>query len=445
MSRAVNDSETAVLDLGHPLVVGFGVTGRAMTKGLLDRGHRPMVCDDRAEADGSALGVTVLTEPSAEELTGLIGQATVVLPSPGIPADHLLFRLASELHTPIGSEFDLAGRWDSRPVVGITGTNGKTTVTTMVTDALVRSGIPAAAVGNTEVPWVGALGDERIQTFVVEASSFRLAHSARFAPRVATWLNFSPDHLDAHATLDDYEMAKAKLWSAIPADGIAIANAEDVTVLSHLRDDRASQTFGLDAGDWRRVGNELVGPTGPFVEVSDLKRRQPHDLSNACATAATARAAGASMEAIAETLVMFEGLPHRVQFVGEWDGVRWYNDSKATVPHATLAALGGFDSVVLIAGGKNKGLDLSPLAAAVPPVRAVVAMGDAVDEIADLFSEQVPVSLAASMAEAVAQAAGLARAGDTVLLSPSCTSFDWYSSYGQRGEDFMTIVSERFT
>lgn len=151
------------------------------------------------------------------------------------------------------------------------------------------------------------------------------------------------------------------------------------------------------------------------------------------------------MSAIVETLTTFEGLPHRVQFVGEWNQVRWYNDSKATVPHATLAAVGGFDSVVLIAGGRNKGLDLAPLRGSVPPVRAVVATGSAAEEVTTVFSSLVPVVAAASMAEAVEAAAGLARPGDTVLLSPSCTSFDWYSSYGQRGQDFMTIVSERFT
>ena len=435
----------ALIDFARPLVLGFGVTGEAVTRALVARGHRPVVVDDRPTEDSTStvaqLGLDLISSPGVEQLGTAVSSSTVVLPSPGVPADHPVFRAAAEQSKPICSEFDLAAVWDDRPLVGITGTNGKTTVTMLVTDALNRSDVAAEAVGNTDVPLVAALDNEETDVFVVEASSFRLAHSQVFTPSVACWLNFSPDHLDAHPSLADYEAAKASIWASLPSNGTAIANAEDDVVVGYAP--AGATTFGLDVGDWRRVGDKLVGPSGPFVSVGDLPRQQPHDLSNAVAVAATAHAAGATLDAIAETLVAFTGLPHRLEYLTDHRGVQWFNDSKATVPHATLAAVGGFASVVLIAGGRNKGLELAPLRQTVPPVRAVVATGDAAPEIEKLFEDLVPVTQVQSMTEAVDVANELSRPGDTVLLSPACTSYDWYRSYVARGEDFSRLVKER--
>ncbi len=371
----------------------------------------------------------------------------MLLPAPGLPDHHLAVTTARAVGRPIRSEFDLARLWDDRPIVAITGTNGKTTVTMLVTEALERSGLHAVAVGNTEVPLVEALTDDTVDVFVVEASSFRLGHTGSFTPAVATWLNLAPDHLDNHGTAEAYEAAKAAIWRDLAPHSIAIGNIDDPLVMRHLPP--SGSTFGIQAGDWHIEHGHLVGPLGAVVAVADLTRRQPHDLANAAAVAATASAAGATLEAIAATLMAFVGLEHRVQLVGEWDGVAWYNDSKATVPHATLAAVGGFDSVVLIAGGRNKGLDLSTLADAVPPVKAVVVTGDAADEIAAVFDDAVDAGAielrrAGTMAEAVAAAGELATAGDVVVLSPSCTSYDWYRNYGERGHDFMRLVNERW-
>ena len=282
------------LDLSHPLVVGFGVTGQAVTRALINRGVTPVVIDDNPNTTIATFNppITMIEAPSLGELTRQIEHASVLLPSPGIPARHPMFDLAIRTATPVRSEFDLAALWDDRPLVGITGTNGKTTVTMVVTDALNRSGIKAAAVGNTPVPLVQAIDNVETQVFVVEASSFRLAHSDHFAPKVATWLNFSPDHLDAHPTLDAYEMAKADLWGSLPDGAVAIANAEDEVVMRHLPSAVEVQTFGLGIGDWRIDDGYVVGPDGPIVPVGALPRRQPHDLANAAAIAATASAAG---------------------------------------------------------------------------------------------------------------------------------------------------------
>ena len=195
------------------------------------------------------------------------------------------------------------------------------------------------------------------------------------------------------------------------------------------------------------LDDQLLGPNDEvIIEVGELWRSMPHDVSNALAATATAVAAGAALDGVHDTLRDFAGLPHRVEFVLESDGVRWYDDSKATVPHATLAAVRGFDSVVLIVGGRNKGLDLAPLAGALPNVRAVIAIGEAAPEIQAVFEGRVPIASvavergAAGIDDAVVAAAGLARPGDVVLLSPGCASFDWFRSYRQRGEAFRAAV-----
>jgi UDP-N-acetylmuramoylalanine--D-glutamate ligase len=325
----------------------------------------------------------------------------------------------------------------------VTGTNGKTTVTTLVTDMLAASGRRTVAAGNNELPLVDALDLEHLDVIVVEASSFRLEFTETFAPRVGTWLNLAPDHLDWHGDIDAYTAAKARLWANAGPGDVAVANAEDPVVLAAARASGAGTvtTFGSDAGDWRVVDDRLVGPGGPFLAVRELARDLPHDRANALAAAATATAAGADGDAVGSVLRSFRGLPHRITPVGEHGGVRWLDDSKATDPHAAVTAVRGFDSVVLVAGGRNKGLDLSVLAAEAGRLRAVVAIGEAAPELVDAFAgSSVPVEPAASMDEAVARARAVARPGDVVLLSPGCASFDWYSGYGERGDDFARAV-----
>jgi UDP-N-acetylmuramoylalanine--D-glutamate ligase len=433
-------------DLASPLVVGFGVVGRAVARALLNRGLHPVVIEDRpseaTERAAAEIGIELVGAPSSERLDELVARATVLLPSPGVPDHHSVFERARRAGVPVRSEFDLARLWDDRPLVAITGTNGKTSVTMIVTDALERSGRTTAAVGNTEVPLVSAIDDPQIEIFVVEASSFRLGHTSSFHPLVATWLNFAPDHLDAHASLTSYEEAKASIWADLAPGGVVIANADDPVVCRHLPMGPTTMRFSATdpAADWHVAAGALVGPTGALVEIADLARSQPHDIENALAVAATATAAGAEPAAVAEALRSFRGLPHRLALVGEWEGVRWYNDSKATVPQATEAAVGGFAAVVLIAGGRNKGLALDGLGRLVPPVHHVVAIGEAAAEIEAVFASSVPVTVASSMIEAVRDAQRVARSGDVVLLSPGCTSFDWYGSYVERGADFERLV-----
>jgi UDP-N-acetylmuramoylalanine--D-glutamate ligase len=441
------------------LVVGVGVTGGAVARALLARGHEVVVADDAAgpgaRAAADDLGLDLVEAPSSDELAALVAGTDAVLPAPGLPARHPLFASARAAGVPVLSEFDLASWWDDRPLLAITGTDGKTTVTTLVRDMLLASGLAAVAVGNTPVPLVAAIDDPATDVFVVEASSFRLEHSQRFAPAVGTWLNFAPDHLDSHPNLASYEAAKARIWRDQSAEQVAVGNADDPVVARHLAAAPARHaTFALAAdADFRLVGGaapggRLTGPgegrAGPveIARVEELRRALPHDIANGLAAAATALAGGASAEGVRRGLLDFRGLPHRVAPVGEAGGVRFYDDSKATTPHATATAVAGFESVVLIAGGRNKGLDLGVLAESAASIRAVVAIGEAAPEVVAAFDGVRPVTRAGSMDEAVRAAVDLARPGDAVLLSPGCASFDWYGSYGERGDDFARAVRE---
>jgi UDP-N-acetylmuramoylalanine--D-glutamate ligase len=436
------------------LLAGLGVMGRAVARALAARGVPFEAADDRPTAAhhdlAADLGFRFTGAPDAAGWAALAGRATTFLPTPGLPETHPAFAAAEAAGLQTVSEFDLAERWDERPVVAITGTNGKTTVTMMVTAMLRGAGRRAEAVGNTDVPLVAALDDPDTEVFVVEASSFRLGHSAHFRPAVGTWLNFAPDHLDVHRSLAGYEAAKARIWADQRADDVAVGNLADPVVARHLRSVAARQV-GFDAGAvpaGRRGGYRVedgvlvTDDDRPIVAVSELPRALPHDLANGLAAAATARSAGVALDAVADVLRTWAQLPHRVQLVGEQHGVRFYDDSKATTPHATEAALSGFASAVLIAGGQNKGIDLSPLASCAPRLRAVVAIGAAAEEVAAAFAGLRPVARADSMDAAVRVAADLAEAGDAVVLSPACASFDWYRNYGERGDDFARAVRD---
>jgi UDP-N-acetylmuramoylalanine--D-glutamate ligase len=258
-------------------------------------------------------------------------------------------------------------------------------------------------------------------------------------------LAIAPDHLDWHGGYDGYVAAKARICAHQRDDDMLVFDADDSDA-ARIAERAAARTVGVsartDRADTYRVdGDRLLLPDGhELARVHDLRRALPHDLTNALAASAAALAAGATVDGARRALARFETLPHRVALVGEAGGVRWYDDSKATNPDASLHAIASFDSVVLIAGGRNKGLDLSVLARESSRVRAVIAIGEAAGEVARAFAGAVPVTAAASMRAAVRAAADAARPDDVVLLSPACASFDWYESYGQRGDDFAAEV-----
>ncbi len=428
---------------GSALVVGLARTGVALARHFSKLGLSVVAVDDHPRPAlrqrAALLGVELVEAPSASRLAELARGAEVVVVSPGVPARHPVFGLGPDI--PVVSEVELAARLAKVPIVAVTGTNGKTTVTTLVTRMLRAGGRRAVAAGNIGEPLVeAAAGDAEV--LVAEVSSFQLALTSSFHPQVAAWLNLAEDHFDWHCGMERYVAAKARIWANQTASDVAVANAEDPVVMAAAVVAPARLvTFGLADGDYRARGAALVGPDGQLVaRVEELPRALPHDLANALAAVATARAAGASPDACRQVLAGFTGLPHRVELVGRRGQVAWYDDSKATTPASVLAALRGFASVVLIAGGRNKGVDLTALRAGAGRVRAVVAIGEAAGEVAAAFAGVCPVVTAASMDEAVAAAWEAARPGDAVLLSPACTSYDWYGSFAERGDDFARAV-----
>lgn len=435
------------------LVYGTGIAGMATLRALLARGYDAVVADDDVSADRAeqvrGLGCELLERPTEHLLNDIVAGCDFVAPSPGVPENHRVISVSRTRGVPLRSELDLAFEWESarpggaRPIVAVTGTDGKTTTVLMVEEILKTAGRKPVACGNTEVPFVAAL-DLDVDSFVVEATSFRLAFAESFRPCASAWLNLAPDHLDWHISMDTYEAAKARLWRNARPDDAAIGFAEDPIVMKHLNSLRCRKfTVGERTGDYRVVDGCLASPQGPFVETGQLFRDLPHDRVNALTAAAVAIEAGlADSGAVAEALRRFKGPRHRIEFVGEVAGVRYFDDSKATTPHAAITAMRGFDSIVLIAGGRNKDLDLSPLAQEAGRLRCAVLIGEAADSLKSVFQGLCPVETAGSMREAVAAAAGGARNGDVVLLSPGCTSLDWYSGYAERGDDFSRCVRE---
>lgn len=428
------------------VVVGFGVTGRAVARHLVTTGHEVLVIEDKpapeVAEEVAATGATLVEMPTSQAMTAAITGAALVSPSPGVKPSHPALTRALELGVPIAGELELAWRYARVPIVAVTGTNGKTTVTTLVGAMLVESGVRAIAAGNIGFPLVDALGAD-VDVIVAEVSSFQLWATTLFRPVVGAWLNLEENHLDWHPSIAHYAASKARIWANQGREDIAVANATDSVVMAEAHRARSRLvSFGGGSG-WHERAGHLVAPSGEqIVDAVEMPRALPHDVMNALAATATAVSGGASLAGCRAALTRFVGLPHRLELVGEAGGVRWYNDSNATTPTSVLAALRAFDSVVLIAGGHNKGTDLTVIASEDSRVRAVVAIGEAADEIQAVFSGRRPVAHAESMDAAVRTASDLAQPGDVVLLSPGCASYDWYRSYIERGEDFVRAVSK---
>ena len=438
------------------LVFGLAIAGQAVARELVRRGESVVLADDAVsdlhQAFSKQIGMPLVALTSSSEIQQVLNSVARVAPAPGIPEGHPVIVAARELGVEICSELEIAYRYERdspsepRPMVGITGTDGKTTTTMMTAAILESAGLRTMAVGNTDVPLISALNTDA-RAFAVECSSFRLAHTQQFRMCASAWLNFAPDHLDWHPNLNDYFEAKAKMWAHCVEGDVAVAPFDDLRIIEAAQASNARVvTFGIAGGDYHSFDGWLCGPMGRIMPISEMGRSLPHDVSNALAATAVCLEAGlANVADVASALQSFKNAPHRIQFVGEKGGVRWFNDSKATSPHAVSVALNSFENIVLIAGGKNKGLDLSALAEQPSRMRAVVAIGDASDEVAHAFTGVCEIKRATSMQEAVNMADSFAQDGDVVLLSPGCTSYDWYANYGQRGEDFMKCVGKLLT
>jgi UDP-N-acetylmuramoylalanine--D-glutamate ligase len=442
------------------LVYGLAVTGASTVRALQRRGHEVIAADDvvteAKRALAGELGVELIERPHdrPHDLEAIVRSVDLVSPAPGVPETHDVVTVATSSGVPVLSEIELAYRWEQdrpggpRPMLAVTGTDGKTTTTLMAVEMLEAAGVRTVAAGNTDVPLVDAI-EMDLDAYVVECTSFRLAWTSEFRGDAALWLNLAPDHLNWHRDMASYEAAKARIFELQHPGDVAIGFADDPLVSRHLATAPARHvTFARAGADYRVEGDHLVGPGGPIAPMSSMRRSLPHDVTNALAASALVLECGlATAEDIATALSTFEGPAHRIELVGEIDGVRWYDDSKATTPHAASVAIRGFDRVVLVAGGRNKGLDLTPMAAEPGRLAAVVAIGEAAPEVTRVFEAHCRVVQASSMEQAVDAAAAAARPGDVVLLSPGCASFDWYPTggYPARGDHFRRLVESRAT
>ena len=424
------------------LVLGLGVSGCAASEALISRGYNVCVVDDYLSESihewADDLSLELLPIPESDKWDNLLQRFSQIVVSPGIPDRHPVFDSAFRVGSLIIDEGDLASKWDNRPRCAVTGTNGKTTVVTLVTEMLKHSGLNAFAAGNLETPVVAAIEDTTADCFVIEASSFRLAHTLSFKASPAVWLNFAPDHLDHHLNLDSYLNAKKRVWEGVKKKSDALANFSDPIVKQHSPE--GATGFGVMGSCSYVDGFNLLIEDDVVVDIRDLPRNMPHDLENAQAALLLAKKFGADMESCIEILNGFTGLKHRVELVAQKNGISFINDSKSTTPHSTVSALRGLQDVVLIVGGKNKGLDLTILKEAKPV--AVIAIGEAAEEMTEVFKDVCSIKIANTMNEAVELAYKKAPPMGTVLLSPACSSFDWYGSYSERGSDFIRAVSE---
>jgi len=422
------------------VVVGAGVSGLASAEALVAEGASVVVTDRRPPEELAELRI-----PGAEVVGGahepaILREATLVVVSPGVPPDAPILAWARELGLPVWGELELGARLGSAPTVAVTGTNGKTTTTGMIEASLRAGGIDAVACGNVGYPFPRA-ARERHDALVVEASSFQLAQQESFHPRVSVLLNLAPDHLDWHGSFEAYADAKARVFARQSGDDVHVGNRDDPSAVARSRTAPCAVTwFGLGSPGEEGTGYEgdrlVVAGGGGIEAIAEVHEERPGHRADAAAAASASLAFGVSIEAVAEGLASFRPGRHRGEVVATAGGLRFVDDSKATNVHAALAAIATVTDAVLIAGGRAKGVDLSPLAAGADHLRAVVAIGEAADDVVATFRDRLPVSEAPSIEEAVRAAAALAAPGGTVLLAPACASWDGFRDYAERGDRF---------
>ncbi|MFH2010546.1 MAG: UDP-N-acetylmuramoyl-L-alanine--D-glutamate ligase [bacterium] len=437
------------------LVVGLGLSGLGAARFCAARGARVTVNDIRGEEPLAATlaqlpdGVRVVLGSHPEEV---FRSAELIVLSPGVPPLPALDQARSAGVEIIG-EIELAARHLQGQLIAVTGTNGKSTTTSWIGEMLAGLGRPLFVGGNLGEPLIGAAGTQAAGPdgiAVAELSSFQLETCTTLRPRVALLLNLAEDHLDRYAGMDEYIAAKARIFAAQTADDWAVINGDQPACLAvaegiAARVARFSTTARMDPGA-SLVDDALCIrlPGVPRMRLSTRSIRLVgrHNLENAMAAILAAALAGATAAQIQAALDQFGGLPHRMQHVGEHDGVRFFNDSKATNVSAVVGSLTGFPGgYVLVAGGRHKGAPYTPLRPVLGAVRAVILIGEAADLLAEDLYGVAPLHRAKTLEEAVRLGAKLAQAGEAVVLSPACSSYDMFTNYERRGEAFAAAVA----
>lgn len=437
-----------ILPPPRALVVGLGSSGAAAARLLARQGYL-VRANDRAETlalPAAALPPATQVVLGGHPLELLEGVALVVV-SPGVPWDLPLLVEARRLGLEVIAEVELAWRALAPvPLLGVTGSNGKSTVTAMLGTILKHAGWRTGVGGNIGHPASELALAGGWEVVVLELSSFQLEGCTTLRPTVGVFLNLSPDHLDRHRDMAAYLAAKARLFACQQPQDTAVLNADDAAT-AHLPTPGRVARFSLvdTRAEAHLAGGHLVIDGATLMRRDDLPLLGDHNLANALAAALAAVRGGVPLRAAAEGLAAFSGLPHRHQLVVHRRGVRWVDDSKGTNVGATAAGLAGYPpgTVHLILGGLGKGQDFAPLRQAVAGrVARAYLIGTAAGDIAAALAGTVPLEECGTLAEAVERAASLAREGDTVLLSPACASFDQFRDYAHRGDEFARLARE---
>ncbi len=436
------------------IIVGLGKTGLSVARYLAGRGLSFAVADTRENPPG--LDQLKRFAPMADLHLGeldpaVLSRASELIVSPGIALAEPALQAARAAGVSLIGDIELFAREARSPIIAITGSNAKSTVTTLVGEMAARAGIRVAVGGNIGTPALDLL-DANAELFVLELSSFQLETTDMLNAEVATVLNMSADHMDRYPGMVAYHQAKHRIFRGARQ---IVVNRDDSLSRPLINEQLPCWTFGLSRPDFKGFG--LVKEEGeqylafefkPLLPVSELKMRGAHNHSNALAALALGHAAGLPLEAMLETLREFAGLPHRCQWVASVSGVDYYDDSKATNVGAALAAIDGFAAecsgrIVLIAGGDGKGADFAPLRKSVGQhCRAVVLLGRDAPLLAGVLEGCTELVRVETLDQAVAAAAAVAKAGDVVLLSPACASLDMFSNFEERGRLFAAAARE---
>jgi UDP-N-acetylmuramoylalanine--D-glutamate ligase len=438
-------------------VVGAARSGLAAAKLLVDKGASVTLSEMRADVpDAGALRKLGVAIEAGGHKPETLASADLVVLSPGVPSDQIAIQAARDRGVPVIGEIELASRWLSGRIIAITGTKGKSTTTSLTGRILEAAGFDVAVGGNIGLPLSAQVLDSTPDTLhVVETSSFQLEETDTFHPWIAVMLNFSPDHLDRHPTVEAYASAKARIFANQEPGDWAVVNADDATVLELARRGRAAVRAFAPSG---RIAEGTViddgwivdrgkGATDRLVPLDAVHLLGRHLVADVMAAATVARIAGAAPEAMTAAVDAFRGLEHAMELVADIGGVRFVNDSKATNVESALRSIESFDSgLVPIMGGRFKGGDLgllrAPLAAR---AKAVVAIGESRPLFRDALAGAVPVHEAAGLDDAVRTAFALAKPGGVVLLAPACASFDMFRDYAERGRRFKEEVRKLAT
>lgn len=433
------------------LVVGMGRAGVAAAKLLKDRGARVTINDKKGkeelrEAFKELEGRGIRMETGGHPLE-LLEDRELIVASPGVSPNIPLLERAKEKKIPIIGELELASSFLKVPIIAVTGTNGKTTTTTLIGKILKEEGKKVAVAGNIGYPLSSCISKD-YELVVSEVSSFQLERIKTFHPFISIMLNIAPDHLDRYRNLDEYIAAKKRIFLNQERSDFAVLNRDDAncrTLSTEAKKIFFSQEEELEEGVYlkeERIMANLSGRLQEVIHQEEIGIKGPHNLENALAAITTCLILRVKVESIKKVLKEFKGIPHRMEFVREIEGVRFVNDSKATNVSSVMKSLASFkEPIILIAGGRDKGLDYAPLRPLVEErVKVLILLGEAKEKIARALFPYKRVKRAEDMKEAVAIAFRLAEEGEIVLLSPACSSYDMFRDFEERGEVFKEAV-----